>query len=380
MPLKVYNRVRGVCWISSVPSDCVSDESVTCERGEYAGNIFLIGSIYFLCGFIIMVSAMYLVYAAVLRTERATDKYIIPYINNSDASNNEKHVLAMKKNRKISRKVAKQCLCFVGAWFLTFGFLALWAIIVLAGINIEGFWGDIIGICMVTTVPLQGFCNVFIYLRPRYEHFRRRYKDLTSWQIWAKIMHESFDNNIWCNNCKTGCCSSGYRTEHESPISTQPLSHVSLSKLPSDRKVVTTTAEEVNSDGNDQNRLDNDDEEEIDDDAIDDVNHNEDTEYDQNEEKRQNTSLRQLLIHQLSGRLSSPFGNMAFPRASSHDGGDVDGGDIISDQKEQRRDNNYIGTGCEESQQENSLHVQELYQQRSKTCEGEQEEKLSEDL
>ena len=168
---------------------------------------------------------------------------------------------------------------------------------------------------------------------------------------------------------------------NEVPISKQPLSQVSSIKESSGHEVVTSIAEYVIADGNDQNVLENNDEEEFDDDAIDDVNHNVDTESVQEVERRMSDLSRQPLrrIRRLSDRLSSPFGNIAFPRASFYGHADVDGGDIISDQEDQRRDNNDIGSGCEGSQQERALQVQEQYQQHGRTCEGNPEEIFSED-
>ena len=389
LPLKLYNNDHWLCWIAPVPYDCYNGlqlggdfEDTVCKRGEYAYIYrFMFGFAPLCVGFTIMLYAMYLVYDAVLRTEKATDKYITPQFNISDASSQErKFAAAAKHNRKRSRKVAKQCLYFVGAFWLAFGFSVLGFVIMAAGI-VDGVLFDSIHICVVTTVPLQGFCNVFIYLRPRYEHFRRRYKDLTSWQIWAKIVRESLDNNGWCNSCAVGCCSSDNRIMNEVPISKQPLSQVSSIKESSGHEVVTSIAEYVIADGNDQNVLENNDEEEIDDDAIDDVNHNVDTESVQEVERRMSDLSRQPLrrIRRLSDRLSSPFGNIAFPRASFYGHADVDGGDIISDQEDQRRDNNDVGSGCEGSQQERALQVQEQYQQHGRTCEGNPEEIFSED-
>lgn len=398
LPLKLYNNEAWLCWISSFPRDCYDgvqkggDKTKGCERGEYA---YIYQWLFFYAplwvGFIIMMCSMYLVYGAVLRTEQRTDRYIItPHTQISAASDKKRKISAARtNNRRNSRRVAKQCFYFIGAFCLTWGVASLARVTDL--FIDDKIRGPVLSNTMIiltaTTVPLQGFCNAFIYLRPRYEHYRKRHHLLTSWQIWAKIISESWEDRRWYSNCSFGgCCSSG-NTNNQNQMkisdgrkSTQPLQKSRHSSVP---EISISIAEEANSDDDYSNEHQNDD-----DGSIDDVNDNSETEFELELEMRKRASSRLSLMqrfrysHQMNNRFTMEKEELASDEQEDK-GSEQRSISSLAGQDKRDCENYEIDTGRQEqSQQDYQLRdvVPEQFHQHHESYQEEPEQKMSEDL
>jgi len=322
------------------------------------------------------------------RTEKATDKYVIfSQVNVRNATTADKKRAAKKNNRKNSRRVAKQCLCFIGAWCLAWGFVSLDWLVKVVGVR-NDFWSDFIDILVVTTVPLQGFLNAFIYMRPRYEYHKQRNRDWNSRQIYAKIISDSLDHYRWFEYCTKPCGCYGNANKDDRPLTTHTEQQSNQSN---GQEVLRSIAERPDADVVDQNAPNIEDEIEkndidvylddedddivyIDDDSIDDVNDNEVTERER---------AREQLRRAISYRRRSSLERVSewFRRSSGIRRGSIDEPDENEIEQSCRNIDIILscGKGVRLPQKQRQLNLQECYQQGDREYEVESEQKISED-
>jgi len=190
-----------MCWIGDVPNNCRAD-GVPCYTQLVAYIFGMIPTAIALISLIINNIVIYLFLRRTLRT-----KPTIPVVN-SETSTEENIENGNSKqeqakdcreeetlNGKLIREVATQGMLYVAAWLLTI-FPALLLSILDAAVDIdESDQSRLFPLLVLNSLllPLQGFSNVFIYVRPSYRRFRSKNPEKPAWFVLKQAL---FDPNI----------------------------------------------------------------------------------------------------------------------------------------------------------------------------------------
>jgi hypothetical protein len=138
------------CSLSPSPLGCKQMPEVVgqCTRGINANTIEMVWTVFlFIFSFIIVISVAIL-YRAVLKQERALDRYTARHSG--------------EVNRRLSKRVARQGIHYSFCFLLTYSFFYVWFFgYKLRAVN-PPYW---LSIMMAITIPLQGFFNAGVYFR-----------------------------------------------------------------------------------------------------------------------------------------------------------------------------------------------------------------------
>lgn len=205
IPLTLYNTIGWTCWIAPLPLSCQQSHEygyTTCIRGDNAYIYrYAFFHVWIWATFVGIVIAMIFIYRTVRRYEKASDQY---------------HRHSLQQRSRQSRQVAQQALLYVFAYGITwlFPFVSLglklrasrimfvqtllssplfallqitWTTQLIANVSYTP-----ILFLQAFFVPLQGFFNVLIYLRPRFIHYRQEHPSLSFWQTRRDMRKDSF--------------------------------------------------------------------------------------------------------------------------------------------------------------------------------------------
>ena len=172
LPLTLYNNANLWCWQAPYPWGClessVNNGITTCERGDNATTVYRWAFFYapLWAAIVFATVAMTLVYVKVQRYERASDRYSMSAYNENSP---QQRSFGRRKGAK-TRKVARQALCYIGAFYVTW----IWSTLTRLTQSVSGntyYW-----ITLMTAIflPFQGFLNFLVYMRPRYERYRKQ--------------------------------------------------------------------------------------------------------------------------------------------------------------------------------------------------------------
>jgi hypothetical protein len=179
------------CWIADYPKGCTHDPAVECTRGDGQLALVLGWLLYYIpvwvCGFGIATVSMTLVYFHVRQTEKASQKYSMSMHSNVrrtdfsgsiqgvDATNAAEVVKEKREKLKLSQRVAVQGLWYLGAFYITW----FWPTVttIFESVGIYKYW---ILVLLAITLPLQGFLNWIIYIRPRLLRYMNKHPE---WNI-----------------------------------------------------------------------------------------------------------------------------------------------------------------------------------------------------
>lgn len=205
IPLKLYNSAGLWCWISALPRTCHNGNSQygtgDCLRGEYA---FYYRWLFFdvplwLC-IIVIANNMIVVVYLVTAKERASQRFRfgqnpsnLPPTNDAPARTTSANSTAEskkslwqrfcnpwqkekpKKPPSLASQVAWQAFFYVSAFGITWGPATVMKLQDVRGIPVP-YWA-ILGLAGM--VPLQGFLNFLVYIRPRVLRYQRENPDKT---------------------------------------------------------------------------------------------------------------------------------------------------------------------------------------------------------
>lgn len=199
--LHLYNYGIWDCWIAPYPNDCkeswLNGGETNCERGDNASLYqWLFDLIPKWASIILVTICMILVFRSVRRTERAQNRYefegtgqqILKRSTISDSAIRSTKNLSVtfasssivlstpapqKKKKSCSNMVAQQAYLYVGALYIT------WIPVVILRLTqlIAGVTHYEMILTVAITIPLQGFWNCCVYLRPRYAKLRQEQKE-----------------------------------------------------------------------------------------------------------------------------------------------------------------------------------------------------------
>jgi hypothetical protein len=178
--LDMYNPSNiniGWCFINVYPADCLRREEVECKRGEdYAMWLALNNAPFFVYFAIVLVSSV-LTYLKVRSFELRTSSQ---WTFNS-------------QSRHRSKEISIQAGLYIVAFLFTY---ALFGVSTLVGPSAEGVEENRhiyfpLSVLVKIFLPLQGFWNCIIFVRPRYTALKRRNRHLKCWQIVKQIVFYS---------------------------------------------------------------------------------------------------------------------------------------------------------------------------------------------
>lgn len=175
--LDAYNYTgTWFCWIAPFPLECGEPGSeVECERGGTYKFLFL-----WLCMLpvamsnIVIIGSMFMLYRTVKQQERA----IGDFQSGGDAKSG---------GESNSKRVAMQGISFVGAFLITYFFYYIAGAIYMMGIAPpKPTW---LYLTVSFFLPLQGFFNLLVYIRPRVSKYQGDNPDAS---VWKAIRFTSF--------------------------------------------------------------------------------------------------------------------------------------------------------------------------------------------
>jgi len=177
--LDAYNYTgTWFCWIAPYPLECGEEDSeVECERGGTYKSLFL-----WLCMLpvamsnIVIIGSMFMLYRTVKQQEQAIGEFQ----SNGGAKNGESN----------SKRVAMQGIFFVGAFLITYFFYYIAGAIYMVGVAPpKPAW---LYLTVSFFLPLQGFFNLLVYVRPKVSKYLKENPDAS---LWRAIRSTSFTNS-----------------------------------------------------------------------------------------------------------------------------------------------------------------------------------------
>lgn len=164
------NETGVLCWIASKPIDCLEDPNIECERGLNSDKYrwIFVGYQTFLNFFIILIS-MIMLSVKVAKQERRLSR-----IDETHSSSGRLRKKVNGTEKKI-RKSYKQASVYVAAYFFPFLFPTI-------HYSIKSFLGRrsfTTWLLMAIFMPLQGFFNAIVFIRPRFIALRQRHPNLS---------------------------------------------------------------------------------------------------------------------------------------------------------------------------------------------------------
>lgn len=200
--LESFNPVTlGVgCWVAAYPAGCEKDDStIECTRGENAKLImWIFGGFVIIISYIIIIISMARIYYLVRNQLRKME------MRYSTGSLGSIGTTSRKRSNGTSnrlRKISTQAFLYIGAFFLTYIWPSLNRIFESEG-NIKRYF--IMSLCSQIFYPLQGFLNLFIYIRPRLSDLTKQYPDFTRWERVVVVFHFNTPENLKLNKKTSG--------------------------------------------------------------------------------------------------------------------------------------------------------------------------------
>ena len=172
--LGLYNSANLWCWIASSPSGCVETiasppgEDSTCQRGDNANSLFRWVFYYVPLWIVIAFStlAMFLTWLSLKEKGKQAENVLRMSFCNEDSN----RLLDKLRRKERERNVLIQCLFYLTAFYMTW--VCPTALRVKQSTSGTPSFGLLL--CVGIFLPLQGFFNVLVYLRPRFQQYKKR--------------------------------------------------------------------------------------------------------------------------------------------------------------------------------------------------------------
>jgi hypothetical protein len=158
--LEYFNPMTGMhgwCWLRDAPYECSFHDDGECDRGEHYhsyATIVAVGGFSFT--WIVIIVDMMLIVLKVRATEKRLVRYSIGHSNDTS---------------KRTRQTGMQALLYIGSYFITYIFTVFW------NLPISNPTALFALACVIKiTLPMQGFWNALIYMRPHYKTYSEQRK------------------------------------------------------------------------------------------------------------------------------------------------------------------------------------------------------------
>jgi len=174
LPLTLYNSANLWCWIASSPSGCVetiasaSGQGTTCDRGDNANSVYRWAFYYVPLWVVIAFStfAMLLTWLSLKEKGKQAETVLRTSFCNADSN----RLLEKLRRKQRERNVLFQCLFYLTAFYMTW--VCPTALRVKQSTSGTPTYGLLL--CVGIFLPLQGFFNMLVYLRPRIQKYKKR--------------------------------------------------------------------------------------------------------------------------------------------------------------------------------------------------------------
>jgi len=185
---KHFNNAGTVCWIASLPRDCLQLEDVECIRGKNAYRYrLLLQATPVIIVFFIIITCMIILICAVDKQVKRMEKYE-PVQENRLQGSLSPRTSAMIQQREDTKV---QGLLYIGAFFCTFLFPLIHQLTYI----LSGHLYYILFILQNIFSPLQGFFNFIVYIRPHIKELSKDYPDMSFFQVFMKAMQSKGDEH-----------------------------------------------------------------------------------------------------------------------------------------------------------------------------------------
>ena len=172
--LTLYNSANLWCWIASAPSGCVetvaspAGQDTTCVRGDNANSIYRWAFYYVPLWIVIAFStlAMLLTWSSLKEKGKQAENVLRMSFCNADSN----RLLEKLRRKERERNVLIQCLFYLTAFYMTW--VCPTALRVKQSTSGTPTFGLLL--CVGIFLPLQGFLNCLVYLRPRFQLYKKR--------------------------------------------------------------------------------------------------------------------------------------------------------------------------------------------------------------
>mmetsp|Transcript_16053 Transcript_16053/g.46084 ORF Transcript_16053/g.46084 Transcript_16053/m.46084 type:complete len:490 (-) Transcript_16053:1226-2695(-) len=172
--LTLYNSANLWCWIASSPSGCVetvaspAGQDTTCVRGDNANSIYRWAFYYIPLWFVIAFStlAMLLTWSSLKEKGKQAENVLRTSFCNADSN----RLLEKLRRKERERNVMIQCLFYLTAFYMTW--VCPTALRVKQSTSGTPSFGLLL--CVGFLLPFQGFANCLVYLRPRFQKYKKR--------------------------------------------------------------------------------------------------------------------------------------------------------------------------------------------------------------
>ena len=171
------NAIVGWCFINVYPMDCLRRNDIACERGEGYFKWLLVNNVPFFLFFIIVATSCVLTYNTVYQVEERGSQWALVRSRQS--------VLRVQESRT-------QAYLYIAAFAVTYVFFGIGTLLGPSPPTGEhrNFYLPIVVLIKIF-LPLQGFWNCFIYIRPRYVAIRRRHPQMLVRHVLWSVLHST---------------------------------------------------------------------------------------------------------------------------------------------------------------------------------------------
>ena len=185
------NVMMGWCFINVYPMDCLRREEIECQRGAgYQFWLILNNAPFFFFMAVVLVSC-WLTYTKVRSSEKRGARWSFHHQNTAN------HLAAQQSRASVRRvrETATQAFLYIAAFFLTYIFFGIGTLFGPSTTTKENrsFYFPVVVLTKIF-LPLQGFWNCFIYIRPRYKALQLRNPNWSMWTVLRAILDSKEDS------------------------------------------------------------------------------------------------------------------------------------------------------------------------------------------
>lgn len=189
-----FNPTGPNCWIAPSPRDCLIDPNIECERGENAYKYrWLFAGYQIVAIFIFIVATMAILCIEILRRERSLSAIGSRRIESEENKEERKESsfrdtsiddpaidsmeLSSASKKALKQQLTNQALVYTTAYLLPTLFPMVFSLV----LTRTGERNFVLWVFVGIFMPLQGFFNFFVYIRPRLLFLRNTNNNISLW-------------------------------------------------------------------------------------------------------------------------------------------------------------------------------------------------------
>ena len=176
------NAIIGWCFINVYPMDCLRRDEIECQRGEGYFVWMAMHNLSFVIFFVIVTVSCILTYSKVRDVTNRGTRW------------------SLTQSRQSQRRIKEtriQAFLYIAAFFATYVFVEISTLLAPTPATKQhrNFYFPVVAL-MKIFLPLQGFWNCFIYIRPRYAAIRLRHPDMPLRRVLSIVLHSTENENV----------------------------------------------------------------------------------------------------------------------------------------------------------------------------------------